>query len=233
MKKSVALAFAGLLCAPAVHAFEVTGGEVSLGYSGLTGSSVNDVTKTAMGGSLEFGIAPGFSVQGDLGLSKFGRTDSDSHSMGLHAIYHVNEATSVGGFLGRDRIDGTNLDFFGVEIGHQIGQFGAEGYIGHAEIAGGSGTVLGMEGNYALGDTATVGLRYDNIDLGNLDTSRLSLTGEIGVLPGLSLTGEIGSADVAGFDSEMFAGIGVRVNFGDRRGTTFRDRSVMNLLPGL
>jgi len=64
MKKSVALALVGLLCAPAVHAFEVTGGEVSLGYSGLTGSSANDLTKTAMGGSLEFGITHQFSVQG-------------------------------------------------------------------------------------------------------------------------------------------------------------------------
>lgn len=232
MKKSIALAFAGLLFVPAAHAFEVTGGEVSLGYSGLTDSALNDATRTTLGGSLEFGISHEFSVQGDLSVSKFGLTHIDSRSLGLHAIYHASEDTSVGGFLGRDRIEGSNLDFFGVEIGHQMGQFGAEGYISHAEIEGVSGTVLGLEGNYAVNDYATVGMRYDNINVDGLDASRLSLTGEIGATPGLAITGEIGNADLEGLGSEMFAGIGVRINFGAKRGATFRDRSVANLLPG-
>ena len=233
MKKSIALAFASLLCAPALHAFEVTGGSVSLGYSSLTDSDLNDINKTSLGGSLEFGIAREFSVQADLSLAKFGLTDIDSRSLGLHAIYHASENTSLGGFLGRDRIEDVNLDFIGVEAGHQMGRFGVEGYLGHAEAEGIDGTVLGLQGDYTLGEYSSVGMRYDNINVEGYDASRVSLTGEFGASPGFAITGEIGNADIESVGSEMFAGVGVRINFGAKRGATFRDRSVANLLPGL
>lgn len=242
MKKSIALALTGLFCATAAHAFEVTGGSVSLGYSGLTDGDLNDFNKTTLGGSLEFGVSQAFSLQGDLSLSKFGMTEDaaavlgvskiDSRSLGMHAIYHASENTSVGAFLGTDRIESTDLNFIGVEAGHQMGQFGLEGYLSRGKLEGITGTVLGLEGNYAVGEYTTLGLRYDNIDIEGFDSSRLSLTGEIGATPGFAVTGEIGNADLEDIGSELFMGIGVRVNFGAKRGATFRDRSVANLLPG-
>lgn len=230
MRNPIALALAGILCTSAAQAFEVTGGSVDLGFSAFTDDF--DANKTTLGGALEFGIVRAVSVQADLGLTQFGLTEVDNTNFGLHGIYHLGEATSGGLYLGRDRVEGADIDLYGLEIGHQQGQFTAEGYLGHAEAAGGSGTLLGLRGGYALSDSATLGARYDNVNLEGYDISRLSLTGEYAMTDGFALNAEVGSFDAEGVGSEMFLGLGVKASFGAKRGATFERRSLVDLIPG-
>ncbi|MBN2631350.1 MAG: hypothetical protein JXR75_12530 [Rhodobacteraceae bacterium] len=211
----------------------MTGGSLSLGYSTLTDSDLDALNKVTLGGSLEMGFSKQFSVQGDLGLSKFGYSDIDNLNFGLHAIFHVSDTTSLGAFAGRDDFDGGDLDYFGIELGHQSGPIGLETYISEADADGETGAVFGLAGNYAFSDTASLGLAYDKINVDGYGASTIALNGEFIATPGLGLTGEVGSADIEGLGSEVFMGIGVKVNFGAKRGATFTQRSVVDLLPGL
>lgn len=234
MKHSLTLALAGLFCATTAQAFEVTGGSLSLGYSSFVGSSdATDFNKLSLGSSMEFGLTHQFSIQGDFALSQFGASNIDNLNFGLHAIVHANESTSVGAYIGRDRVEGENLNYFGFEVGHQVGQIGAEGYVTFAKDGGSDGTVIGIKGDYSLTETALIGARFDNINVDGADASRVAITGEVGALPGVTLTGELGRARIDTLGSETYVGVGVKVNFGDKRGATFDRRSILDLLPGL
>ncbi len=233
MKYPLLLALAGAIFAPAAQAFEVTGGSLSLGYSGLTDSDLDALNKVTLGGSIEMGFTQQFSMQGDLRLTKFGFSNVDNLNFGLHAIFHVSDTTSLGAFAGRDDSDVGDLDYFGIELGHQSGPIGLETYISRADDAGETGTVFGLAGDYAFSDTTSLGLAYDKIDVDGYGASTIALNGEFIAAPGLGLTGEVGSADIDGLGAEVFMGIGVKVNFGAKRGATFDQRSVVDLLPGL
>ncbi|MDO8882552.1 MAG: hypothetical protein U0934_12820 [Pseudotabrizicola sp.] len=233
MKHTLSLALAGLFCASAVQAFEVTGGSLSLGYSSFIGSSpATDVNKLSLGSSMEFGLSQQFSVQGDFALTKFNATNLDNTNFGLHAIFHVNESTSVGAFIGRDRIEHENLNYFGVEVGHQAGAFGTEAFLTIAKDGGSNGTVIGVKGEYSLTDSAMLGARFDLLNVDGADAAKFAIIGEVAALPGLNLTGELGQARIDGIGSEAYVGVGVKVNFGAKRGATFDRRSIIDLLPG-
>lgn len=233
MKQTLSLALAGLLCASAAQAFEVTGGSLSLGYSSFVGSSnATDVNKLSFGSAMEFAITPEIAVQGEFSHSKFDASGLDTSNVGLHGIYHLNHTTSLGAFIGRDRIDRRNLNYYGVEVAHQLGAFDTEAFVTIAKDGGRDGTVFGIKGDYALTDTATIGARFDHLNVKGADASKFALTGEVAALPGLNLTGEVGRGKIKGFGSDPYVGLGVKVNFGDKQGTTFGSRSVLNLLPG-
>lgn len=234
MKHILSLALAGLFCASAVQAQEVTGGTIQLGYSSFIGGGGNtDVNKLTLGSSLEYGFSQQFSVQGDFALMKYGLSNVDTANFGLHGIFHINDTTSVGGFIGQDRIEGDGLDYFGFEIGHQVGAIGTEAYISRADSGVGvKGTVLGIKGEYAVNEVTSVGARFDNINVQGIDASRFALTGEVAATPGLALTGELGQARIETLGSEAYIGVGVKVNFGAKRGATFDRRSIVDLLPG-
>ena len=233
MKQIFSLALAGTLCASAVQAFEVTGGSISLGYSSFVGGDgASEVNKVSLGSSLELGFSQHFSMQGDFALSKLGATELDFANFGLHGIGHLNENTSLGAFIGQDRLEGESLNYFGFEVGHQAGAFGTEAYVTFAEESGVSGTVVGIKGEYSVSDTAMIGARFDNLNVEGFDASRFALTGEVVAMPGLSLTSEVGQARIRSLGSESYFGVGVNVNFGAKRGATFDQRSIVDLLPG-
>lgn len=222
-----------LLAAAPAQAFEITGGSVELGYSGFTGNLLKKLDKTTLAGRIEVGFSPAFSMQADLGFMNFGFSDEEAHNIGLHGIYHASDITSLGMYLGQDRLDGDSLSIAGVEVGHQAGALGLEGYLTYAKDSTEDGIVFGARADWDFSDVAGIGLRYDSADLGGADVSRVALTGQYTLTSGLTLTGELGSAEIAGSGSEPFFGIGAKMTFGAERGATFADRSVLNLLPGL
>lgn len=231
--KRAALTILLLAAAPAAQAFEITGGSVELGYSGFTGNLLKKLDKTTLSGQMEIGFSQAFSVQADLGFMVFGFNDENARNFGLHSIYHVSDTTSLGMYFGQDRILGGSLSITGVEVGHQAGMVGLEGYLTYAKDSVEDGLVFGGSAGLDLSDSAGIGLRYDRADVDGTDFSRLALTGEYTLASGLALTGELGSADIADSGSEPFFGIGARMTFGANRGATFGNRSVLNLLPGL
>jgi hypothetical protein len=217
-------------------AFEVTGGQVSLNHSFFTDES--DVAKTALDGAVEFGITREFAIQADLGFHALNATDENATTYALHAIYHGDETSSYGLFYGNDDVFGGNLDYYGIEYGHESGPLGFETFLARGEEQDVSATEFGISGRYAVSDQLGLGARYDTMNFeGGLDASVVGLTADYAVVPGLQLTGELGSAkldlDGVGSGSETYAKLGVTFKFGAERGATFGKRGLVNLLPGL
>lgn len=231
--KTVVLPLALLVAASPAMALELVGGSVSLGYSGLADTMLDEINKTTLSGSVEIGFSQAVSVQGDLSTMNFGLSDMDATHIGLHGIYHLNEATSLGGFIGEDRLESADLSILGIEVGHQAGQMRMEGYLSRADSSAQDGMIFGLHAGYRLSDASEIGLRYDEINVDGFGASRVSAVGEFGLANGLAITGELGSADLDGLGSETFVGLGVKVDFGAERGATFSQRSVLDLLPGL
>jgi len=221
--------------ATSAAAAELVGGSVQLDYSAFTDET--DFSRVGLEGSLELAFTREFSVQGDLGYQSFGESDADSTIYGLHAIYHLNDDTSLGAFYSRDDIDGGDIDLYGVEVGHEVNGFEIESYLSHVEGDGDSGTLLGISGRYEFENTIGLTGSFDRIDEGDVDINFVGLTLDRDVSPNMNLFVKVGSADASvtglGSGSETYVGIGGKISFGAERGATFEQRSLTGLIPGL
>ncbi len=227
---------AALLCAPAIsQAAEVTGGEISLGYSAMTEDS--DFNTTSLEGALELGFTQTIAAQLDLGYHKYGLVDDHATNVTLHGIYHFSDTTSTGLFYGRESVDGSDADFYGIEAGHEYEDFDVEGYVGYGKESGISATVVGLSGAYAFNDSVSLGMSFDNVDFqGGLSARRFGVKGSYDFGTGAAAYAEVGEArlDVGGLSiSDTFVGIGATFAFGADRGATFGKRGLAHLVPGL
>lgn len=209
-------------------------GDITLGYSAFwDNTSANRISGE---GAFEFGLSDRASVQLDLGLYGFGATNSEGTNFVLHGIYDVNPQGSAGVFLGVDDLNGSSVDFYGVEYGQSFGTGGVEGYIARGEEAGVTGTVIGVEGEFALSDQFGLGVKLDNADFdGAVDITRLGVKGIYALGQGSSVFAEVGSLRASAFGltgSEAFVGVGLSINLGGEE-ATFGRRGLLNLLPGL
>jgi len=229
---SFVAAISAAIFAQSALAGEVTGGAIGLDYSAFSEDSAGTVDKQTLWGSVEYGFARDFSVQGDLAFAKFGATDLDASNVTLHGIYHLDDATSFGAFIGRDKLESEGLTFYGVEAGREFGTFDGEAYLGYAEDEGDSGTLFGLSGMYNATESFGFGMDYDRLDVEGSDITTVALTTEYR-MDRLVLSAEIGQADLDGFGSESYFGLGARMTFGADRGTTFNRRGVVNFIPGL
>ncbi len=223
-----------LLAAPAALAQQVTGGSLMLSHSAFVDSS--DLSKTSLQGSVELGFSRQLGLQADLGLSRLNLADENATNAVLHGIYHLSETTSVGLFLGMDRLAGSSETFVGLEMGTAAGATGFEGYIGAAESNGVSGTIIGLSTRYGINEQVGVGLSLDHLSVDVLDATRYSLNADYAVTDNIVLFGEVGAlrGEVMGLTgSEGYVKLGGEVKFGAKRGTTFGQRSILNILPGL
>ena len=104
------------------------------------------------------------------------------------------------------------------------------------DAEGESATQFGIRGDYLAMDNFTIGGRFDYLDIDAVDMSRLSLTTSY-TAGGFEFTGEVGRAKVEasglGSGSETFFGIGAKMSFGARGGTTFDKRGLAAVVPGL
>ncbi|MGJ8545012.1 MAG: porin [Sulfitobacter sp.] len=234
MSKLVTAAFgAAMLVAGSAGAVEVTGGSVQLSYSGFTEDT--SVSRLGLEGSVELGFNRNMAVQVDLGHSRLNESDAGITTYGLHGIYHVNDATSVGLFYAVDDTSDGNSDFYGVEVGHESGLMDFEGYLARADGGGATADVVGVSARYEMANTVGITGAYDYIDLDGVDLSKLSLRLDRDVAPNVNLYVEVGSAKVAGqglSGSEPFVGLGGKYTFGAERGATFDARGLARLLPG-
>ena len=228
---SVAALFAVGFAQSAV-AGEVTGGSLGFTYSAFSDDSAATVDKKSIAGSVEYAFDRQFALQGDLSLVKFGATDLDGHSYTLHGIYHLDDATSFGAFIGRDEVDSVGETFYGLEIGREFDQLDTEGYIAHGQADDLTGTLFGLSALYNATDSFAFGMRYDTLDIDTVEASRVSLLTEYEI-DRVVLSAEVGQADINGVGSESFFGVGARMTFGADRGTTFEKRGLLDVIPGL
>ncbi len=229
----IAITGASLLCATSAQAIEITGGSVGLSYSAFTEDT--SVRRTGIEGSLEIGYNRNFSSQIDLTYHQLNASDEDVTTIGLHTIYHVNDATSLGIFYAIEDTSGGEFDFYGIEAGHEVGQLAIEGYLGQAEANAVDADVLGISARYAFANEIGVTGSYDNLDIAGSDLSKVTLRVDRNVTPDVNVYLEVGSARVSGAGlsgSEPFVGLGGTYVFGAERGATFDARGIARLFPG-
>ena len=233
MKQWIFGAVAALAASTALtaQAAEVSGAQVGVSYSNLTGSA-SDADKLSAFGSLEVAFSSAFSVQGDMALNRFGGVDWNGGMFALHGVYHPMQGTAVGAFVGRDRLNSQNVDFYGLEASQKLNMIDLEGYLWHTETRT-DGTVLGLSGSYALNDRFSLGGRLDAFNGRGDDYNRIGVTADYKLASSYSVYGEIGRVDAQGSDAEGYIGLGVRATFGAGQGTTFSQRGLQDLLPGL
>lgn len=231
------LAFAAALASVATAlpaAAQVAGGEISLSHSAFTDDT--SVNRTSLEGALEYSFGRNLSIQGDLGLHNFGLSNEDGNTLTLHGIYHMNDAASLGAYIGRDRVAGDSVTLYGIEAGGEIGQIGIEGYLGGFDDSGADGTLIGAQARYAYTDQVGFGAAFDygRID-SSTDLTRFGINADYSMDSGPTFAAEIGQLDANAFGlggTEAYAKLSVGFKFGAKRGATFGTRSLTRLLPG-
>lgn len=234
MKHTILIALGVMALAQNAHAVEVTGGTAEIGYSTFFDDTTFSTTKFT--GGMEVGFTRAFSLQFDLGIYGLNALNDTGRNVTLHAVYHVNETSSLGAFIGNDDISGADVTFYGVEGGFEFTGVDAELYLATGNESGFSGTITGL--NLHHGFDSGFGLT-GNIDRasfdGGLDVTRYSIGVDYDLSPTSVLYGEIGSMNASALGvsgSESFIGVGARINFGAARGVTFKRRGLLNIMPG-
>ncbi|EEX10965.1 conserved hypothetical protein [Ruegeria lacuscaerulensis ITI-1157] len=232
-------ALATVVLAGAATSAEVTGGYLDLGYSTFTDSVWGD--KYNLNGSVELAFDRSFSLQLDLGGYRFQDLGENGTNVTLHANLHAAPNASFGAFFGQDNTDGEDWRVYGLEAGFDAGGATIEGYLGRQEVKGFSGLdgiLFGISSTASLNDDWDLHASYDLMTdlVGVLDAGTFTMGAHYSLTDQAEVYGEFGatrfSAD-GGNSTETFVGIGVRMNLGNNRGTTFGRRGVFDKLPGL
>ena len=222
------------LGATAAQAVEVTGGSVGLSYSAFADET--DFNRLGLEGSMELGFSRNLGLQIDTAYHDFDFFDINSTLLGLHGIYHVNDATSLGVFYTREESEGEEADIFGLEAGYEVQEWEFEGYIANIDTDAGDATLGGIKARYEMVEGFGLTGSYDRGEEDGGDVSRFAIRLDRDVSANTNLFLEVGSAkaEVGGFsNSEPFVGLGGKINFGADRGTTFDQRGTARLIPGL
>ncbi len=233
MKKLLAAVLCTAAALPQVGMAEVVNAEVGFDYGAFVGNDLSGVNKSELSGSMEYAFSPQFSVQGDMALRLLDDTDLDSHAFTLHGGYHLNDATAVGLFVGRDWVENGSVDFYGAEAAGQYGLISYDGALTHVDGDGADANALTLSGAYALNDQFDLGGRFGYMDIEDTDITQLGVTAAYDLSPGLKMTGEVGVMEFDGKTSESYIGVGIKATFGQQGGTTFDRRGFVDFFPGL
>ncbi|MDF1728196.1 MAG: hypothetical protein P1U53_10660 [Sulfitobacter sp.] len=220
-----------------LRAAELEGASIGLHYSAFAEES--DINHSALEGSLALRFSDRLLGQVDLGQDRFGLTDLEATTFGLHGIWQTAGGTDLGLFYTYEEADlagvSGDADLWGLEIGRQIGLFEVEGYLGHGTADGGDGALWGLSSTYALGAATSLTGIYEHIDLDGLEGGKLVLRVNREVGSGTALYLEVGSARARAFgasDDEPYLGLGGQITFGPGE-VPFARRGLARVLPGL
>ena len=230
--KSAFAAALVVLAAPATA--QVTGGSLDIEYDFPTGGG--DLGGTTYSGAIEYGITRDFSVSLDVGGYRLDNINNDATNLTLHGVYHLDDLTSFGAFVGSDAIeDSDRQSLYGIEAGTEFGTAEVEAYIAAFDGADEDATLFGADGKYSFGNGISAIASYGLATADSADLSRIAIGAEYEIAGGPQFYAEIGTVDADGFGvsaDETFIGLGARVAFGAERGTTFGQRSLFEILPG-
>ncbi len=188
-------------------------------------SEGDSLTATNYSGALEYNINRNFAVAADLASYGFSVLNESVSNFTLHGIYHLNEQSSVGVFVGSEAIgDAAATGIVGIEAGYETGQIEVEGYLGTYDNVSGT-TIFGASGSYQFNDAISAIAEVGFADLDTTDVNRFSVGAEYEFASGPSVYAEVGTigSDIA---DSAFIGLGASVEFGADRGTTFNRRSI-------
>jgi len=221
VKPILAAAMAVTMVCPAV-AQEFSGGELGLEYNLDPSDSGNGDASYSAGVEFSFGREYAISVTAkNLDLND----SSSATNLTLHGLYHVNPGATVGLFYSRDDDD---LEGYGIEGGTVVGLGEIGGYIGQRSFGGANATIIGFESRSKVADQIIFFTDFDIVTENSVGRS----TSEIGVSyefdQGPEAYFQVGRQAAFGDEdtnsSDTYVGIGARISFGAKRGTTFESR---------
>ncbi|QFU08651.1 hypothetical protein PARPLA_02658 [Rhodobacteraceae bacterium THAF1] len=221
---------------------EVTSGELRLGHERFLDDVVVNgdeevLSRTSLEGALEIGIGySGLGAQFDLGLDRAGLLDDTGVNATVHGLYSLPDGVTLGVFAGHDGFGSLDSTHYGIEGAFDTGLISGEGYLmGLADDV--SGSAFGIQGGYRVLPSLQVGARLDRANLDDgADASRFGLTADYDVTESFSIGAELGVADgdLPGIGSadEGYIGVQATVGFGDKGGSSFDRRGLLDILPG-
>jgi hypothetical protein len=194
-------------------------------------SEGDDIGAVNYSGGLEYALNRNISIAGDISSYDFGVLSSSVTNFTLHGIYHMNDTTSVGAFVGTERTDDDDVTLYGLEAGYGMGALEVEGYFAMYDDDGGS-NVLGASGSYQITNNIAAIANIGLADVEGDSISRFSLGAEYGFNAGPSVYAEVGSLSIGDVD-DSFVGLGASIEFGSNGGTTFDRRGIFaSVIPG-
>jgi hypothetical protein len=199
-----------------------SGGNLSIdayGYSdGADDVSIN------YSGALEYSVNRALSVAVDVSQYDSTILNDDITNVTVHGLYHLGDGASLGFFAGQDYTNTRGGTFYGLEGGLETGAFAAEGYVSVYDNTE-SSTVLGVSGAYKFNQSVSAIADIGLAKVASESYTRLSAGAEYQIVDGPSIYAEIGNID-GGNQDGRFIGLGVNLDFGVDRGTTFGRRSI-------
>lgn len=215
------------------HEINFVGGRINLAYSEFTDDRT--FAKGTLDGAMELRFGQNIGLQMDLGLNEFNASGEQGTNIGLHGLYHLDPATSLGAFYSIDSVEATNTSLYGVEAGHAFGDGGIDGYLGQANSDGSTVTILGLNGTVRFNDFG-IAASLDNATFEGVSLTRIGIQGSYRIGAMSKIYVEIGQlhGDIEGFgsDSENYVKLGATFKLGPKHGTTFGNHSLFNLIPG-
>jgi hypothetical protein len=223
------------------QAAEFSGGYLNLDYSTFTDTDFGDAYN--LNGAAELAFSRAFSAQLDLGVQRFQDLSETATNWTLHGNLHTANNASFGLFYGQEDLDDADFEFYGIEAGFDAGPAEIEGYLGRQDLTNASdldGTLFGISAKTELTDAWELSTSFDIVDNfgGALDFNLFAIGASYAAADNAEVYGNLGVAHissslVSGSSNEAYVTVGVRVNFGNDRGTTFGRRGVLTQLPGL
>ena len=232
--QAVAAVLAMGLVPISANAQAISGANVDVSHYQFTNNSKG--TRQAVRGSFELGLSDTFSTQIDLGYYRFGQSSTSGRAATLHGIYQFNYGGAVGAFWGTEDENTIDRNFYGLEATYEFTNLTVEGYFSRGRVQGQNATLLGGKISSDVGTNLNLNAQFDYMDnKGGSDLTRLAIGADYELGSGVALYGELGNgnARVANFSSnDAFVGFGMKFNLGDRPGTTFGRRAILDRLPG-
>ncbi len=220
-KKLAAPLLLCVICAAPVAAQEFTGGEIGVEYNAFTQDT--DVSGTSYNAGVEFAFCREYAISVTAENFGFGG-DSTTNNITLHGIYHMSSTASVGLFYSRDE---NEVDGYGIEGGTAVGAGEIGGYVGTKSFGNDNVFIFGLDSRTPINNEFTFFTDFDVVG----DEDVAGSTSELGVSylfdAGPEAFVQVGRASAftdIGSDSETYIGLGARISFGDKRGSTFETR---------
>ena len=216
-------------CATGALAQGFSGAELSVEAGAMTDDF--DVGHTVYSGSAELAFTPSISVAA--GFTHLGYRGLDTAGTGYaaHGMYRMGSGLTAGLFLGRDDMDGTAVDFAGIEGATSLASADVQGYLGQYTGDAGDGTMIGIAGAFALNDQFGFEGSLDSVS-GDQDFTRIAVGGSYQFGNGPQVFAEVGTLNDDSGSDGTFITLGARIGIGPQGGTTFGDRGILQALGG-
>ncbi|WP_425043826.1 hypothetical protein [Primorskyibacter sp. S87] len=233
--RAVAAVFAIGFMPQAGSSNELSGANVDVSHYQFTSSSKG--TRQALRGSFELGIGPEFSAQLDVGTYKFGQSGTSGRAGTLHGIYHFDYGGAVGAFWGTEDENTIDRNFFGIEGVYDFTGITLEGYLSRGRVQGAYATGLGGKLSSDVNNRLSLNAKVDYLDnKTGSDLTRLAIGADFALGSGVNLYGELGTGNARISNNkanDAFFGLGLSFDLGERPGTTFGRRAIIDILPGM